>query len=169
MRKFNHELSTAFSKVSNDFTLPDRYQKLETIDGVTLFITDCIFTVSLLHELWGTKVPSFATTSSLFPSYQQTATGHDGKDLPSTLEDYLSFILVSSSTSRTKFPLVLQLDPTNCFQGLDRSEEMYCAWEELKTELKMLEVKWTANAVERDINDNYCRILPSHLEIAAGY
>jgi hypothetical protein len=166
MKKFYHEFSTAFSKIKN-FTLPDRYQNLETIDGVTLFMTDCIFTLTVLHELWGTKVPSFATTLSLFQL--QTATGPDGKDLPSTLDDYLSLIMVTGATSRVKFPLLLQLDPTNCFQGLERSEEMYFAWEELKTELKRLEVKWTANPMERELNDNYCRIIPSELEIAAGY
>jgi len=171
MINFYKELSNAFSKIDKNFTLPDRYQDLATIEGVTLFLTDCIFTTTVLHEVWGTKVPSFATTSVLFPSYQQATSGTDGNDLPATLEDYLSLLLVTGATSRVKYPQILHLDPTPCFDGLEDAtkDNMFVAWEELKTDLKLLEVKWTANPIERDINDEYCRILPSELEIAAGY
>jgi hypothetical protein len=171
MINFYKELSNAFSKIDKNFTLPGRYQDLATIEGVTLFLTDCIFTTTVLHEVWGTKVPSFATTSVLFPSYQQATSGTDGNDLPATLEDYLSLLLVTGATSRVKYPQILQLDPTPCFDGLEdeTKDRMFVAWEELKTDLKLLEVKWTANPIERDINDEYCRILPSELDIAAGY
>jgi len=138
MKNFYKELSTAFSKVNDDFVLPNRYEKLETLYGVTLFLTDCIFTATVLHELWGTKAPSYATTSSLFPSYQQSNSGPDGTDLPPTLEDYLSLILVTGATSRVRFPQILGFDVAPCFDGLidDVQKGLIRAWEELKTELR---------------------------------
>jgi len=145
--------------------IPSKYHSFQTREGVERFISESMFVLIVLHEVYGTKVPSYATQPEILPS----EIALDGN--PPTLEDYTSLILVTAATSRVKFSNLLEQDPVapfeNCQQLLAvRLSKLFYG---LQQRLRELEIKWTSSAEQIFINEQYHRILPSELEVGAGY
>jgi len=163
-QKFYEELNGLNMRRNNDqgAEMPIKYS-FQTREGVEKFISETIFVLIVLHEVYGTKVPTYGTHSEILPS--QVAI--DGK--PPTLEDYTSLLLVTAATSRVKFSNLLEQDPVAPFENCLEGERLSKLFFGLQQRLRELEIKWTSNAEEVFINEQYHRILPSDLEVGAGY
>jgi len=186
MKEFYKELNRLYTlrPGSEKTPLPERYAQLATKKGVARFITDTIFMVTVMHEVFGTMVPSYATNSNILPSQlavrletikSKAATPlpdrHEPRIQPAALEDYTSLILVTAATSRVRFTRLLDQSHTIPFENTAPVVRtgLGSAFYELQQNLRRLEVRWTASAEEDYINNEYHRVLPSSIEIAAGY
>jgi len=166
MQKFYQELNDLHKRrgINNSGDeLPKKYHSFQAREGVELFIAESMFVVIILHEVYGTKVPSYQTQADLVPD----SIAIDGK--PITLEEYTSMILVVSATARVKFSNLLEQDPVAPFENCQQAERLSQLFYKLQQRLRELESKWTSSAEELFINEQYHRILPSELEVGAGY
>jgi len=164
-QKFYQELNDLHMRRNNNSGkgLPSKYHSFQAREGVELFIAESMFVVIILHEVYGTKVPSYQTQPHLVPN----SIALDGD--PATLEDYTSMILVTAATSRVKFSNLLEQDPVAPFENCDQAKRLSQLFYGLQQRLRELESKWTSSAEDIFINEQYHRILPSELEVGAGY
>jgi len=167
MKQFYDELDGYLKRRNNNqgAGLPDRYKRFRSRDALSHFLADTMFVVILMHEVYGTYVPSWATDASLLPSEVP-------KDKPiPTIEDYASLIMVTAATSRVKFPLLLE---QNAFDPFSKCNERFVQvlpqiFLRLQKRLRNLDSEWTATAEQLFINTQYGRVLPRDLEVGAGY
>jgi hypothetical protein len=149
--------------------MPSRYNQFKTKEGVVCFYADVLHCVTVRHELYGTKVVQWAL------DHRYTGLGQVPCDqLPQPEEDYNSLIMVAIATSMKNFPKLMDKN-SKIFEKLvavldeDIQKKFIRAFEELQKDLQEMETEWTSTSEEKLKNVNFQRILPSELEIGAGY
>lgn len=93
--------------------LGKRHAKLETAAGVSRFLADLIFHVTVRHEILGTLVPLAILDHRFTGGSQQV---EDGSPLP--LEEYLSLLTIAASTGMKKFPQFMNMPGRGSRRGV---------------------------------------------------
>eukprot|EP00933_Yihiella_yeosuensis_P060313 TRINITY_DN6279_c0_g1_i1.p1 TRINITY_DN6279_c0_g1~~TRINITY_DN6279_c0_g1_i1.p1 ORF type:complete len:1016 (-),score=126.31 TRINITY_DN6279_c0_g1_i1:387-3434(-) len=98
------QISGFYLELSKLVNLPARYRSFQTKQGLRTFLADTVYSVTVLHEIYGTKhMPIFLDTRLMEFQYNV-----DGKK--PQWEAYMSSVFVSLATSRAAFPKLMDTD-----------------------------------------------------------
>lgn len=162
IKKFYDHLNTSLGVTAGDGLRG--YGTLSNKRDLVKFLADAIFHVTVVHEMHGTKTPSYA----LNPQLMQVKVA---KDLsPPAREDYNSLLMVSAATGRVKFPRLLEQDPQHVFATVDdagQKDVFIKAFSGMLKELNALEARIRSRVPQEDMLRMY--VLPSDLKPGAGY
>ena len=153
-----------FANLSKSFQqpLPARYRRFETKAGLARFIADTMHHLIIRHEVYGTTGVRLA----LDPRINKVQVPKDGRTY--AIDEWRALACVAMATSRVRYVL-LSVNFTNVFEDLDY-RSMYHAYvaahDQMKDELRRLEKEFDP---QDDRNYQISRLLPSDLEIGAGY
>tara|TARA_R110002049_G_scaffold46487_1_gene135214 strand:- start:178151 stop:179632 length:1482 start_codon:yes stop_codon:yes gene_type:complete len=142
--------------------LPDRFDKLERRAGLARFIADMMHHLIIRHEVYGTSGVRLA----LDPRINKVQVPKDGGAYG--VDEWRSLACVAMATSRVRYTK-LMTDFTNTFEDLQDAEvrrKFIDAHNQMKSQLESLESEFSDDGVE---NYNTLRLLPSELDIGAGY
>lgn len=144
--------------------LPERYHDFKTKEGVARFASDTIHHTVIRHQVYGTT----GVKAALDP---RIGSPQIPKDLGTpAVDEWRSLAYVALATGRARFTLLMN-DFTYLLDGIDANykQQMKPVFEQLQTDLKDLDEKWTSTATEKEYNTNYFRAVPSKLHTGPGY
>ncbi|QDT03107.1 hypothetical protein K227x_14870 [Rubripirellula lacrimiformis] len=142
--------------------LPNRFDQLKTRSGLARFIADMMHHLIIRHEVYGTSGVRLA----LDPRINKVQVPKDGGTYG--VDEWRSLACVAMATSRVRYTL-LATDYKNVFEDLkdpEVNQKYRDAHDRMKSQLEALEAEFTSDEIE---NYNTLRLLPSELDIGAGY
>jgi hypothetical protein len=178
--------------------MPDRYNKFQTVEGVTRFMADTTQHVVVRHQFYGTTAVGPAMDPRLGSSQVPKDGGTPGVD------EWRSLAFVGLATAYANFVHIIP-DPNEDPNSMDDrqlkdifedatpidgsscthlTKKMQLAWKQMQGSLRSLNDKWIGEDSHRsygpekrvsptnwknDINYMYCRPLPEDLHTGPGY
>jgi hypothetical protein len=148
--------------------LPDRYDDLKTIKGLSRWASDTIHHLVIRHQVYGTTGINAAIDPRISSSQIPKDRGTPGVD------EWRSLMGVALATACSRFTLLYGKNDekfTYLLDGLkpEYKNRMTPIFEQLHDDLEDLDKKWTKDSADLEFNYNYFRSIPSDLRTGPGY
>ena len=148
--------------------LPDRYDDLKTIKGLSRWASDTIHHLVIRHQVYGTTGINAAIDPRISSSQIPKDRGTPGVD------EWRSLMGVALATACSRFTLLYGKNDekfTYLLDGLkpEYKNGMTPIFEQLHDDLEDLDIKWTKDSADLEFNYNYFRSIPSDLRTGPGY
>lgn len=152
--------------------VPARYGSLDTVARLARFMADTIFCVSIRHQIYGVNTAHYCDDWLSVPNQVPVDYG-----VPA-VEDYMSQLYVALATTRPLFILFKARDVAHRWNYLlaplaktvpDIYSRFSAAFDWLQKEFDGVEAAYSSNAVEKLVNFELNRALPSDLCPGSAY